>query len=71
MIICWEIARKEIKFKDTKGKWFLDKVTKKKKEDKFERNILKQEGYGKEKTKDKDGGYCGLSCDPKKYIFKS
>lgn len=48
----------------------MDKVTKKKKEDKFERNILKQEGYKEEKTKDKDGFYCGLSCVLKKYMFK-
>lgn len=28
-----------------KGKWYLDKVTKKKEDNKFERNIHKQEGY--------------------------
>ena len=68
MFIWWETARKEIKFEDTREEndtW--NKVTKKKEEDKSERNIFKQEGYWEvEKIKGKDGCYCGLSCTPKK-----
>lgn len=43
-----------------------DKVSKKKEQDTFERNILKQEGYWDvEEMKGKGGCYCRLSCIPK------
>lgn len=43
-----------------------DKVTKKKEQATFERNILKQEGYWDvEEMKGKSGCYCRLSCIPK------